>query len=311
MEIKMPYNFRIAVLGDSVAWGQGLADLHKYAYILKSKIDLTKNSELIMMAHSGAKIGSHYIGSQPIIDSEVPYATPTIFDQIDLASDPSSIDLVIINGGINDIGFPNILNPLTKKEDLKNWISVYCYHDMKNILIKAVSVFNKSSCKFLLNGYYPILSNKSDVVPQHGTDQLLMLLNLHCIHIPLNFDRDPLSNYIISQSMQFFNDSETAFTQAVSETISELHLHNRIYFVPSPFSEDNALFAPNPWLFGIGKFFAPQDEKIGERKPACEKHYSNPFDIASREVCYFASVGHPNIQGANEIAKATLKILKL
>src|SRR5207302_1523108 len=103
-------NLKIAVLGDSVPWGQGLLDEHKYAYQIKHKLQA---SDLFLKAHSGAVICDSNRTRQAVATSEVPIATPTILDQVDQVDNPSLIDLVLLNGGINDVNIRTILNPAT------------------------------------------------------------------------------------------------------------------------------------------------------------------------------------------------------
>jgi hypothetical protein len=56
------------------------------------------------------------IGAHPVIgntaNGETPEARPTIIEQCDsFADSPDTVDLVLLNGGINDIGVATILNP--------------------------------------------------------------------------------------------------------------------------------------------------------------------------------------------------------
>lgn len=294
----------IAVLGDSVAWGQGLVNEHKYSYLVAEHL----GEQPIVQAHSGAIIGADYNGDLVTADPEVPEHAPTILSQIDKISNPTDVDLVLLNGGINDIGVPTILNPSIKNSALQADIEKFCHVDMKRLLKKAVNTFTNDTCRFVVTGYYPILSSKSDPV-EVEVDYLEKLLELHCLTIPTHFDRDPIVSHIVSLTEQFWNQSNDQLSKAVAETNSEMRLGNRIIFVPSPFTKENALFAGDPWLFGFNADLSPQDEVITERADACNYHYSDPFDFAQREVCHYASVGHPNVAGAKAIATAILNSL--
>src|SRR5580698_4953428 len=99
---------RIVNLGDSVAWGQGLAEADKYDVLVRAAV--APAAELTRLAHSGATIGTVLIESGPA-DGEVPVSRPTILDQCNNFTDsPETVDLVLVNGGINDVDLRNILN---------------------------------------------------------------------------------------------------------------------------------------------------------------------------------------------------------
>ncbi len=295
----------IVVMGDSVAWGQGLLDEHKYSYIVAAHFGSNLPT---VQAHSGAIIGADYNGDLVTADPEVPEHMPIILSQVDKIPNPTDVDLVLLNGGINDIGVPTILNPTTKSSALQADIEKFCHADMKRLLKKAVNTFTKDTCRFVVTGYYPILSSESDPVAVE-VDYLGKLLELHCLAIPPHLDREPIVSHIISLTEQFWNQSNDRLSKAVAETNSEMHLGDRIIFVPSPFTEENALFASNPLLFGFNADLSPQDEVITERAGACNAQYSNPFDFAQCEVCHYASVGHPNVAGARAISTAILNSL--
>jgi len=294
---------KMAVLGDSVAWGQGLLDKHKYAYLVSSQIC---GQQPIMQAHSGAKIGFGYTGKQTKADPEVPEPVPTILAQVDQVPEPAIIDLVLIDGGINDVGVQTILNPFTRNSSLNLETTDACYKNMKFLLSKAVGIFTKPTCRFVITGYYPILSSKSDMDLMEA-DYLDRLLGLHGLCIPSHLERISVIKHIISLTEQFWHDSEKALLQAVSE----IGLGKRMMFAQSPFTEKNALFASEPWLFGFNPDLAPEDEVITLRGGACDAQYPDPLDLVQCEMCHYASIGHPNIIGAEAISTAILNCLNV
>jgi len=299
----MPNNFKIAVIGDSVGWGQGLLDAHKYAIMIASKYGVTPD----MFAHSGAKIGMGLSNTPSAPSSEIPYPVPTVVSQLSQVADPSTYDLVFINGGINDITFQHILNPLTTSFDLANNITQRCYTDMKALLQQAIGVFNKPTCRFILTGYYPILSGDSGV--QNAAEPLDRLLGVHGLSIPLFLDRGPIVDHIIANTLQFWKQSDAAFTNAAQEITMQFNLGGRLQFVQCPLTEQNALFASDPWLWGFNPDLSPEDEVANSRIASCNAFYTNPLDLVTREQCFHASVGHPNIKGAAQIAAAISNVL--
>jgi hypothetical protein len=110
---------RIIVIGDSVAWGQGLAHDDKFANTVAKSLTNNNLPPEDIHARSGAPIGINLSGNPLDIDdqtarSEVPYDHPTITQQVDNIPNPESVDLVLVSGGINDINMGIILNPDTE-----------------------------------------------------------------------------------------------------------------------------------------------------------------------------------------------------
>src|SRR5437762_2962827 len=102
---------KVTVVGDSVAWGQGLLDTHKYGSIVNQTLGLA--TPPLMLAHSGATIGIR--GATPFTaqSGEVPTSSPTVLEQVTAAPDPADAQVVLMNGGINDVNIRVILNPMT------------------------------------------------------------------------------------------------------------------------------------------------------------------------------------------------------
>src|SRR5579862_1460975 len=152
---------KIAILGDSVMWGQGLLDQHKIGRLVAAALGGSPPASAIMCAHSGGIIGANYSGNETSKSSEVPVPAPTILKQVDLFENPFEIDLVLVNGGINDVDFRVILDQFTTDDHLSSVTSDACYRDMKVLLQTVVKVFNKTSVKIIVSGYYPIISSLS------------------------------------------------------------------------------------------------------------------------------------------------------
>jgi hypothetical protein len=247
-----------------------------------------------MLAHSGANIGVAGNSGPSAPDREIPVSYPTILEQCKTFGDtPQTVDLVLLNGGINDIDIRTILNPMTSFKDLGDRTKLHCYYDVKELLKQTCSIFARAT--IVVIGYYPILSTKSELL------RVLPLLQLHAIAIPPHLYSDPILTKVISLCLQFWHDSDMWLARAVEESNSEDN-RNRIVFVQCPFTEDNAVFASTPWLWGVGPSLTPQDEVSDLRIPACAAYYTSPEELLSREQCFRASAGHPNVSGAAAIA---------
>ena len=117
-------------------------------------------------AHSGATIGlrneegelSHVDAEhkEDAVHGEVPSRYPTVMQQLDMYSDATGnprdiVDFILIDGGINDINIRNIINPLSDY-DLVGKCRAICYEDMKDLLEKTLSLYEKA--KIIVTGYY-------------------------------------------------------------------------------------------------------------------------------------------------------------
>src|SRR5260370_4330752 len=171
---NMANPFRIVSLGDSVPWGQGLVEAQKYDSVVHGVLHarFPGGANLKRLAHSGAIIGAIPVLGNPA-NGEVPVPRPTIVEQCDnFTEDPGAVDLVVVNGGINDVGVATILNPFALVPSLSSKIRTACHDGMLLLLRKLSAKFTKPACKILVTGYYTILSDQSDPL---GSRRLLAL----------------------------------------------------------------------------------------------------------------------------------------
>jgi len=286
----MANTFRIVTLGDSVSWGQGLLEAEKYDALSAAALGVKFPGGVTVQrfAHSGAVIGAHpVIGNTA--NGEVPLARPTIIEQCDsFADSPDTVDLVLLNGGINDVGVAAILNPFALVPPLGMRIKIACHDGMLILLRKVSAKFTKPTCKIRVTGYYTIISDQSDPLGVHR------LLSIHGIAAPAFIgDEDLIIDPVIDRCEEFFADSTSKLQSAIADANDP-----RIRFVSSGFTEDNAVFAGTPLLFGLDDHLNPQDPAAAPRHVQCDITHNQPLDILAREQCYRASAGHPNIAGA-------------
>jgi hypothetical protein len=298
--------FRIVTLGDSIPWGQGLLPAEKYDTRLAAALRLRhpEGVTLESVAHSGAVIGAFGATGTPC-PGEVPCARLTIIEQCDQFSHaPETVDLVLLDGGINDVGVATILNPLALIPTLSSKVIRGCHHAMLLLLRKVGTKFSKPSCKILVTGYYTIVSDQSD---PFGVQQLL---KLHGIALP-DFG-DPGAEFldpVIQRCREFFAESTTALQQAIADARDP-----RITFVPTGFTEANAIFVPNTsllWELDVDDGLSPEDPVAAERHGQCDAAHSGPLEAFARQQCYRASAGHPNVEGALQFKKQLMATLGL
>jgi lysophospholipase L1-like esterase len=238
----MANTFRVVSLGDSVPWGQGLLEAEKYDALVADALGpkVPGGVTLQRLAHSGAVIGAHPVSGNAA-NGEVPVPRPTIIEQCDsFANSPDTVDLVLLNGGINDIGVATILNPFALVPPLGSKIKIACHDGMLILLSKVSAKFTKPTCKILVTGYYTIISDQSDPLGVHR------LLSLHGIAAPDFIDEADIIDPVIDRCEEFFKDSTAQLQSAIADANDP-----RIIFVASGFTEDNAVFAGMPHLFGL------------------------------------------------------------
>src|SRR5712664_1739990 len=130
------------VLGDSIMWGQGLNEQNKAWYQVKSWLKENTNREVreAIEAHSGALVGVNDVPplnySPP--DGEVSSPVPTINHEVDRAQrlfpDPSQVDLVLVDGCINDVDVRNLLNAANSSYVVKRMATEKCGLPMQALI---------------------------------------------------------------------------------------------------------------------------------------------------------------------------------
>jgi hypothetical protein len=292
---------RIVSLGDSVPWGQGLVESEKYDILLKAALSADGTVvQLTRLAHSGAVIASDGNGDGPA-DGEVPVARPTVIEQCDAFTDsPETVDLVLVNGGINDVGVATILNPFALVPPLAHLVRKACRDSMLALLQRVVAKFAKPSCKILVTGYYTVLSPLSDPLG------LGRLLSMHGVATPV-FVRDvDLFDPVVARCEEFAvksADSLKAAVAAIGDT--------RVGFVPSGFTDANAASVPGTsLLWGLDAELNPEDEVVRPRHAQCDITFGSPLEVLRREQCYRASAGHPNPRGAVQFKRQILSAIR-
>ena len=304
--------FRMLVLGDSVMWGQGLEDDHKFSFKIKEWICAQRNGgvcqnqddvQIHVEAHSGAVLAQPSKDDQikkeerftrlkdPLrYPGEVPSDYPTVWGEVDLArryyvenSIPlAEVDLILVNGGINDMGAARILAPRPIEflaGDLKKFARKYCEADMKLLLEKLANTFPRAL--IVVPGYFPLVSISTPENIVSETIGYLFLGKKENADEKGAIEEAPskppdeatavpkLSSFIknlAERSLQWTDASNSAFQAAVksfNSTHSGLTLVGnktpappaeasmRALFVAVPFRDDNAYAAKNAFLWKL------------------------------------------------------------
>lgn len=174
------------VLGDSVMWGQGNLTQNKFSYRLARWLCEQRNGggcqhdedvQIHVEAHSGAIISKpekeedkreeerFKRAVNPVrYDGEVNNPYPTVWGQIELArnyyaahSTPlNEVDLIIVNGGINDMDAIRILLPKLLGGDVEKAADDYCNEEMSRVLVELADTF--PNARIIVPGYFPLIS---------------------------------------------------------------------------------------------------------------------------------------------------------
>lgn len=160
--------YRIAVIGDSIAWGNGLEQTEKYYYKVAKEIkdQLNMPVEVTVFAHSGAVISN----PPSTLCTDLGCPSPTLMDQAKYIKD--NVDLILVSGGINDVGIGNIVDANTPADIIESR-SKSIEPLMTNLL---TSLMGKTTAKIIVTGYYPLITDESKL--DSGDRTLAQLVSL-------------------------------------------------------------------------------------------------------------------------------------
>ncbi|HYX29855.1 MAG TPA: GDSL-type esterase/lipase family protein [Pyrinomonadaceae bacterium] len=335
----------LLVLGDSISWGQGLKSEHKASTLVKNWLEQQTGREVAQTveAHSGAVIGSvsdspdaAALDSARALDGELSRAYPTINQQIDYAvsafGNPGRVDLVIVNGCINDVDSRRLLNAANTPDTIRELAQVKCGAPVESLLMRIANTF--PSAHVVVTGYYPIVSEKT-------TNDLFMRALAKRFYSPTagapKMSDKMLRARLIAMSREWYETSGqllSAAARKVDEALMAKGSHQRVLFADAGFHVENVFAARETrlwsfdasWIrkmlvvFSLGHVqLRSNDELRSYRSDLCKNFFKRPADEtpaqkATREDrmtrCRLAAVAHPNRKGAAMYAEAISNLLK-
>jgi len=328
------------VLGDSIMWGQGLNEQHKAWYQVKSWLKENTNRDVRenIEAHSGAVVGVNDVpwSNDSPRDGEVSSAVPTVNHELDRAlrsyASPAQVDLVLVDGCINDVDIRNLLNAANSTDDVKRMATEKCGIPMQSLLTRVASSF--PSAHVIVTGYFPIISEKT---PNSLLMQAMTRMFYQPGPKPAKLKRKNLRERLIAVSRTWYQASNAALGDAVDKVTAALAAkgsRQRVLFVEIPFAPEYSFNAPDTHLWGFNASFLRKllavltlgrvtlktnDETQRQRVSSCNEHYKRPAGETSgqrgtremrRMLCWYASLGHPNRKGSAIYADAIVGKLK-
>lgn len=311
-------SFKMVVLGESILWGQGLYDHQKiHTLVIAELTRLGLAVDCNFLAHSGAVIGEPDTPSNlPPLDGpyadEVPVGEPTLFEQIDTALGGAERDvdvkLVLISGGVNDVDTARIINPANVR--LNAQIDDAFSRQMKLLIEKAFFAFPNAI--IIVTGYYLFFSDVSEkVLIQNAIKAMgfnLSLVPQAVGEIVVDVLGSVLTDTLIERCTRFRDRSHDCIRESIVELTGIVpEVQGRVFFADPKFKDENAVGAPESFLFGVNADLSPQDPpEIAEgRREACERH-ADRLTPLRQFAAPRASVGHPNPEGAQQYARVIL-----
>jgi len=239
---------------------------------------------------------------------------------------PESVALVLMDGGINDLGTkkiltldPTILSSPLDPTSGAGWVRKatreQCVERMRSLLPKVLTTF--PNAKVVVTNYYQIVSQHSDPVLLW---ELLKVWDV--IGDELAFTLDWTMKQLTAQSSAFHDELTKGLREVVpnarplevASRTRSLKLQGggrtspdviapvrRTEFAEIPFGTRNAYAAPETNLFILNE----PDPAANVRKAKCLERYGvlNPN-------CALAAGGHPNVKGAEIYADTIIAALK-
>jgi lysophospholipase L1-like esterase len=305
--------FYMAVIGDSIAWGNGLRRLDTIPALVLDAIEHEMDVHVILQnqAQFGATILPGPL-DEPCTDGcwgEVPRTPMSVNTQLSILDRPDLLDLVLLNGCINDVGLEMILDPFVDRDRLVERTERFCGGEMSDLLRRVYALAPRA--RIVALGLYPIISEQSDLF---GVQQFRRIVTGE----PIPFVSGLTAT--LSENSRIF--AETA-NSAIRQSVAEFNALNddqpcaAALAVPSA-GPQNAMFAPQSWLWNL----TPQNQTLTvvnldvdvlPEDPIAELRWQACFDHGGSSgwvTCLYASAGHPRPSGARAYAESVIHELR-
>ena len=271
------------VFGTSVLWGQGHKRPSKM-HMRLARWSRTRHGGTVRVhyaPHSGAVVLGNSTAKR--LDGEVPVPFPSIARQIRLAPPPTEAKVyVLVDGGINDVGVANIINPTFSRARLKLETAEACHRRMTTVLTQLGRKYRGFDIVVL--GYYQILADR---IRRHAR-RLATLLDVLNICDPEDLKGFDFVSRAVDNCKLFWQESDRQLQRAVSSVAP--NIAGTVSFVSSAYTPANGIFGRDPLLFNLGD----QDPQLKHRVLPCTRAI---LKGRTKAHCYLASIGHPNRKG--------------
>lgn len=322
----MKASFRTVVLGDSVAWGQGLLKEQKFHSIVAQELAALARRDGLpevlidspkVFAHSGAVI--HFDPDkegderacirhmQDRFEGELPLSYPSITHQVDRILEGDGVDLVMLTAGANDLNLFKVVDVELSEAAFRTRVEALLHRKLWPLLSKIGRKCGNAT--IVLCGYYKPVSEQS-----HSPllDPLLDQLNDAKPNGLRGLDR--LAE-ISRRGDLWMELSVACLTAAIASAVAdEPSLDGRIHLAVPRWDNSNAVFGPMTKLWALGSLAQAQDPfsqlRNDEFMKFHQKYHGNHVpDWKAIQVSRRGSAGHPNPAGAQRYAEAIQPLL--
>jgi hypothetical protein len=292
-------------------WGQGLRTFDKISFLTRDaiarEVDVAGANPPYVLAHSGAQIKPR--GEEPDTNDrkpgEVPSSVPSITRQVDLAKDLLSwdgiahqddVDLVLMDGGINDVGVDRILDRDSEEQQIRDWTLELATNDMGELLRTVLGTFTRA--KVIITAYHQIVTR---FTPLDEFEKLLLRFDIPFPIPPFEAWRDEIAD----QCWVFADAALQGLNSLWSELSQEEQNRVRIGRVSWPPSAGYGV----PGSGGVFRVIRAQQLQGGPNEPLPVRFFSanDPLYNERRAICStvpgatyrcrLAGAGHPNEEG--------------
>lgn len=351
--------------GDSLMWGQGLLPQNRFRENVRLRLQVELGAPVteLSLARSGARCTPTPIPASrgPVDDDptvnrlldanapsvpalysaaaftrEIPSGTPTTIGQLRAAlgilsdpanaSDPASVRLILLDGGINDTGIGNIIAPTAAIEEggpLASW-EAWIFAAAVRVRGKMIETLrfaltNFPNADIVVNGYFPVFS-------MYSSAALLRIQALAAVYfVPGLGVLAPSTIAAAADASRAWQvASNRRLRQAIATVRGEFPGRN-VFFARSGIERERCLFAPFTMLWDydgvpdttptnaldvamILAGITPHDEVAVQRRAAVTA--AGFTDPVAEATSIMASVGHPNVAGARDYAASIIDALE-
>ena len=360
---------RMLVLGDSITWGQGLKEEHKFSYLVRDWLCQKRNNgpcqeqarqgvQMHVEAHSGATIFNYQDGDKTITErspGEVPHRNPTVTAQVRLAAEyyreqsieGNTIDLIFVNGGINDMHAARLFVPLKFAPGIAEEADKYCNEKMALVLEQLTAAF--PNARIVIPSYLPLISEKTSGAALLEILKMTFAGRHENAERSLKDDRksklvrmlgipESLRQSVLHQLTELSNEWAEASTAAFRRAADKINhkrpwsppgamasgvtpsaFNKRVLVVEVPFKPENAYGAPDTYLWRLRRI----DENLSCTDPVLAPKVTSEDELfrerpcmcqkggkANDLHCLRAGLMHPNREGAKAYRDAIVKELE-
>ncbi len=312
------------VIGDSIMWGQGLLKEQKFYYQVARwlETDVFRNARIVpeplLLAHSDANIFPAFDQKKDFIKNNVSGETdlpnPAILFQAESALEhfknrerpgntgPATVDLILLNGGINDFGVERFLKLGLSASLVDKYAKQYCGHGMRLLLTFLASAF--PNARMVVVGYYQIISREThrDFVRKAVMRKIFGSSPKWFFNIPFFDENRRLRDEFAKRSEWWLNSSNTHLEDAVKSVNRSFPVSgDRVVFVPTPFRPENSYgTGKQSLLWELNDAFEVEDPMSAARAVTCKQDGKRSIRY---EICKRAAAFHPNPAGAAAYAE--------